>query len=104
MKVANDARNKGLEVLLVSYDLQLPDAEPVAVQSRVERFVTRMKWGLPVVVFDSTGLEEINSRYRLPGPIPVTLAFDANGVEVDREEGEAGVERFQSLANRAFGR
>lgn len=102
MKVARDAKHPNLDVLLVSYDLQVPKAEPTKVLERVERFVAGRKWGLEVAILEAAHIEAFHERFDLPGPIPVTLAFDAQGKLVDRQEGECDIDRFHELATRAL--
>lgn len=103
VKVAREARNKDVEVLLVSYDLQVPKVDRTQVGERVRKFVAGRRWGLPVLIYGASGLDELNERLDLPGHIPVTLAFDKDGREVDRCEGEAGKERFDELFRSALG-
>jgi len=45
-------KNKDVDVLLVSYDLQLPRADRSTVAEQVSAFVRKREWNLPVVVFD----------------------------------------------------
>jgi hypothetical protein len=97
----NDAR---AEVLLVSYDLVSDeDGRPDQVRERVAKFVGGRGWGLPVLVYDGPDLDALNERFALPGPIPVTLAFDAQGREVDREEDAASAERLAEMLATALG-
>ena len=103
VKACRNARGKDVDVLLVSYDLQVPKADRASVVSRVRKFVERREWGFPVAIFDAADLDAINDRFDLPGPIPVTLVFDENGREVDREEGETEEERFVELVQSALG-
>ena len=95
MQVARE--KKDLDVLLVSYDLQLPRADRVTVVSRVGEFVQGRGWGLPVVIAEAGALDAINERFDLPGGIPVTLAFDKQGKLVDREDGPCDRARFEQL-------
>jgi Mg2+/Co2+ transporter CorB len=68
---------------------------------RVSDFIAEREWGLECVVFEPDDLDALNERYQLPGPIPVTLAFDKFGKIADREEGPAEKERFESLVENA---
>ncbi len=102
VKVANENREKGLDVLLVDYDLQTPKADPDKTLERVQRFVTARKWGLDVAILRADQIDAFHDRYDLPGPIPVTLAFDKQGQLVDRQEGECDAARFEELAQRAL--
>lgn len=103
MKVARESNPRDLGVLLVNYDLQVPKAVPAKVLERVERFVAGRGWGLEVAILEANQIDAFHERFDLPGPIPVTLAFDSQGNLVDRQEGECDVERFRELAKRALG-
>lgn len=102
VKVAREARHRELDVLLVSYDLQAPKADATKVAERVERFVAGRKWGFDVAILGAAHFDTFHERFALPGPIPVTLAFDARGNLVDRQEGECDEDRFRELAKRAL--
>ena len=73
----------------------------------VEACAARLSW----LVFsadlglasDADDYDGINDALQLPGPIPVTLAFDATGQEVARIEGAAEHEQFRELARTALG-
>lgn len=97
VKVARNPANKDVDVLLVSYDLQLPKADRNAMPARVAKFAGGRGWGFPVVIWGESDCDSINERLDLPGAIPVTLAFDKDGREVDRCEGEGSAERFGEL-------
>jgi len=102
VKVALPLKSKGLDVLLVDYDLQAPGADPAKVRERVERFVVARKWGFDVAILGAEHIDAFHERFELPGPIPVTLAFDRQGRLVDRQEGECDAARFAELAARAL--
>ena len=102
VKVAKENEQRGLDVLLVSYDLQQPKADPEKTRERVERFVNGRKWGLDVALIEAQSIDAFHERYDLPGPIPVTLAFDRQGQLVDRHEGESDLAGFAELAQRAL--
>jgi hypothetical protein len=104
VEVAAEHEDEGARVLTVSYDLQIAGAKEDVALANVRRFVEARGWRLPVYVYDAPDLDAINEKYELPGPIPVTLAFDAEGNLVDREDGPAGKERFEELMRKALGR
>ena len=93
--------SKDVDVLLVSFDLQLPNADMSTVAARVQKFVAERKWGLPAIVIEPSSIEALNERFNLPGGIPVTLAFDKFGHIADREEGACEKARFAELAAHA---
>jgi hypothetical protein len=104
VKVARKPENRGVDVLLVSYDLQVPKVDRDSALERTAKFARARGWGFPVVVWSERNLDLINERLDLPGPIPLSLAFDKEGREVGRCEGEAGVETFDELFAQARGR
>lgn len=96
MKVAGE--NKAVDVLLVSYDLQLPRADRSTVVERVSKFVTERRWNLPVAIVEADDIDAVNERFDLPGGIPVTIAIDRQGHIDDREDGPCDHARFTELA------
>jgi hypothetical protein len=62
-------------------------------------YLQNQQQNFPVLIFDEDDYEGINKAFNLPGPIPVTLAFDKNGQEVGRIEGSASLKEFQELVN-----
>jgi hypothetical protein len=105
VEVGKEHEKDGARILTVNYDLQVPSpAKPEAVVANVERFLKARGWSFPAYVFDSPDLDAINERFDLPGPIPVTLAFDAQGNLVDREDGPAEKARFEELMKKALGK
>ena len=54
-------------------------------------------------MYDAPDYDAINARFDLPGAVPVTLAFDAAGREVDRHVGEADEARFEAMMKKALG-
>jgi thiol-disulfide isomerase/thioredoxin len=96
--------SEGLSVLGVSYDLMLPNKQAEAVRAAVQGFLQGRGLALPTVIYDGPDYAAIDARFELPGAIPVTLAIDAYGRIVDREEGESTRARFDELARKALGR
>lgn len=86
--VANAYRDEGGAVLAVSFDLLTTGGEKATFGSKVGEFLGRREPDLRVLVYDAPDYEAINDRFDLPGFIPVTLAYDKDGVLVDRHEGE----------------
>jgi len=103
VEVARTYQERGARVLLVSYDAQLLDGPAAEIEEHVRAFVAKREWGLPVHVATAASLKAIEERWDLPGPIPVTLAFDKDGKLVDREDGPSERERFEELMRRALG-
>jgi thiol-disulfide isomerase/thioredoxin len=97
-----EAGSDDLVLLLVSYDLQIPEANAATIVPRVRTFVEKFGIEAPVLVYEGD-LEPINERFDLPGHIPVTLAFDRQGKIVDREDGPTEKARFAALMRAALG-
>ena len=93
---------RGAVLLGVSYDLMVPGVERTQVVARVERFLAGRGLSFPVLIYDAADADAINERFDLPGPIPVTLAFDRAGVLVDREDGPADRARFEAMLRTAL--
>jgi hypothetical protein len=99
VKVARE--NDSIDVLLVSYDLQLPRTDRSKIVEQVTKFVALRDWGLPVAIVEAADIDGVNERFDLPGGIPVTLAFDRFGNLADREDGPCDHARFADLAAKA---
>jgi len=102
-EVAADFAPQGARVLLVSYDFTIPGVEREESIALVHDFLTQHELALPSLVFDGPDFEAINERFDLPGPIPVTLAYDRQGNVVDRHVGEATRARFVEMMKKALG-
>lgn len=104
MKVASEFEKEGARVLTISQDLFLPKVTPEKALAKVRAFQEARQLRFPAWILDDKTLDPLNAAFDLPGPIPCTLAFDANGVEVDRCEGDADEERFRTMFRRALGK
>jgi thiol-disulfide isomerase/thioredoxin len=97
VETAHAWRERGGAVLTVSYDLMIPDVTPEGVRAQVRAFTAERGYDLPVYIYEALDFEAINERFGLPGEIPVTLAIDATGRIVDRQDGQADRARFEAL-------
>lgn len=93
---------EGGGVVGISYDLMVPGPGEDAVLSMVSRFATGREIPFDNYIFDDEDYSRINEWLELPGPVPVTLAIDAKGEIVDRQEGKAGPERFEAMMRAAL--
>jgi thiol-disulfide isomerase/thioredoxin len=100
-EVARAYRERGLRVLTISVDYVVPGQPPTP--DEVRRFAERAGWGLDVLYFQDAEHEGLDEAFDLPGSVPVTLALDAQGREVDRSEDKTSKERFEELALAALG-
>ena len=99
---AHEYENRGGSALLVSYDMMVPGATRESVRAQMEAFVAKKKIDVPVLIYDATDYDAINTRFALPGEVPVTLALDRNGKIVDRQEGSADKRRLAEMMQRAL--
>jgi len=99
-EVAREYEGRGLRVLAVSLDHVVPGRPPSP--DEVRGFAERAGWGLEVLYFRDPDYGALDEAYDLPGSIPVTLALDAAGREVDRAEDRTSRERFGELARAAL--
>jgi thiol-disulfide isomerase/thioredoxin len=103
IEVATEYSERGGAVVLVSYDLMVPDVTPAGVLEQVTEFAAERGIHVPILIFDDDDYESINERFGLPGPIPASVALDAEGEIVDREDGPAGKPRFIAMMEKAMG-
>jgi hypothetical protein len=103
VQVAEEWRERGGSVLGISQDLFVPEMTREQALAKVRAFVQARRIPFPMFVIDDENPDAVSDRYSLPGPIPVTLAFDATGKEVDRQEGSADLERLREMMRRAVG-
>jgi thiol-disulfide isomerase/thioredoxin len=103
MEIAREYRRQGGVVLGISYDFMVPAVTREGVLSQMRDFVRERRLDIPVLIFDGSDYDAINERFRLPGPIPYTLAIDRRGAIVDRHEGQAGKDRFAGMMRKVLG-
>ncbi len=96
-RIADQGSGLGVKVITISFDLMVPNASLDSIQEEVIELRKNWSFPLPVFYFEGIDFDDINATFGLPGPIPVTLAFDASGNEVDRIEGKASEEGFTRL-------
>ncbi len=103
LAVGREYRDRNAAVLTVSYDLMVPDATKDDVLKAMRGFVAARKIDAPVLIYDAPDYDAINERFGLPGPVPVTIAFDGTGKIVERHAGSATREQFELLMRKALG-
>jgi thiol-disulfide isomerase/thioredoxin len=102
VEIAHEFKDSGGDVLLVSYDKMVKNDGAEAVRTMVSKFATKRGIDPPILIYDAPDLDAINERFDLPGPIPVTLAFDRAGKLVDRVDDQAGKARFAEMMRKAL--
>lgn len=105
LEVAEAYHAEGGRVQGVSYDLMapLPDVDETNVETRVRDFLVKREFALPTVIYDDVDYQAVDDHFDLAGGIPVTLAINAAGEIVDREDKAAGRERFEEMMRKALG-
>jgi len=101
-QVAGEFRSAGLVVIGVSYDQMIPGVTPEAAVAAVAAYQDQANVRFPMLIFRGQDYDEINAALRLPGPVPVTLAFSPGGREVARVEAETDLAGFRALARAAL--
>jgi|SRR5690606_20502747 len=102
VKVAGEFADRGGKVIAISQDLFAPNVTEEQALASVKRLAGQLGMRFPVFILKDKTLDALNEHFNLPGPIPCTIALDASGKEVDREEEEAGLERFRAMMQRAL--
>ena len=103
VQVHKEFQERGGQVIGVSLDLFVPDVTPEQALEKVRAFAQKREIPFPMLVLNAETPDQLNERWELPGGIPVLLAFDAAGKEVDREESGADLERMRAMMRRALG-
>lgn len=103
VEVAREFEEDGLLLVTVNYDLMVVVEDIEAKMAQLVDFQKSRDLPYPVLVYDEDDYDLINDALSLPGPVPVTLAFDATGREVARTESAADAARFRELAQAALG-
>lgn len=102
VQVANEFAADGGKVIGVSQDYFLPGATEDGALAAVRKVASKRGVPFPTFVLIADSLEGLNDLYRLPGPIPCTIALDRSGKEVDRCEEGADLERLRQMMRRAL--
>lgn len=93
--VAREAEARGLPVRAVSIDLPMPYEYETA--EAVTAFAEAFPIELPVWIFDGD-LDELNEALDLPGPVPYTVVFDAEGRVAASHVGKADLATLREMA------
>ena len=103
VQATSSPESGGVQLMTISYDLMIAGITEQEAEEKIRRHLLDHSLDFPVLVLNEDDYEGINQALSLPGPIPLTLAFDATGKEVGRIEGEATLEDFQMLVTWALG-
>jgi thiol-disulfide isomerase/thioredoxin len=103
LATGREYRDRNAVVLTVSYDLMIPDVTQDGVLKAMRAFVAEHDIDAPVFIYDAPDYDAINTRFGLPGPVPVTIAIDAKGAIVNRHPGQATRQQFQEMMRKALG-
>ena len=88
---------ESLAILALSYDAMIPDQTPQSAQAIVQNFMTSHAYTFHTAIFWADDFSDLDEFLKLPGPIPVTLAFNASGEEMGRIEGKASTSDLTKL-------
>lgn len=99
----HETRAKGVELVLISYDLFLPDSPQAKVLPRLYQFLGQRSIDATVLVYDALDYDAINQRFGLQGGVPATLVLDKNGTILQRHEEAAERAQFDELMRKAVG-
>jgi len=94
--LSSEVEPKGLPVRAVSIDLAMPIKYETA--AAVTAFATDFPIELPVWIFDGD-LDALNEALDLPGPVPVTVVFDAEGKVTASHVGRADLATLREMAS-----
>lgn len=100
VEVAAHFEADGGQLLTISHDLVI-DGRSI---ETVRTFAERRGYVFPILVFPGDDLDAVVERFDIPGPIPFTLAVNADGEVVDTHEGVAGPERLAEMMRAALGK
>ncbi|RPJ84494.1 MAG: TlpA family protein disulfide reductase [Acidobacteria bacterium] len=103
LAVGRDFRGKGGVVLTVSYDLMVPEVAYDEVLKEMRRFTAQRGIDVPVFIYEAEDYDQINERFGLPGPVPVTISLDRNGAVVERHAGKSTRDDFVKMMKKAIG-
>lgn len=103
IEVIEEHHEQGLKLVTINYDLMVPGVDPSEMLPKLVEFQAAKGLHAPVLVYDADDYVPIDEALQLPGPIPVTIAFDATGKEVARTEGATDADGFRKLARAALG-
>jgi len=102
VEVVREHQSEQVELLTVNFDVMLAGADEAEALKRVQEFQNSGDLPFPTYVFNEDDYERLYDALNLPGPLPVTLAFDANGLEVARCEGPTDRAGFRQMAEAAI--
>ena len=102
-EVAAEWRERGGNVVGISYDLMVPGADETTIIEETRAFLEKRDLAFPILIFDEIDYNAINQRFGIGAAIPVTLAINSEGRIVDRQEGRADKARFEEMMALALG-
>ena len=97
------ARARGVDLVLISYDLLIPQATPATVLPRLRTFLAQRGIDATVLLYDAVDADALNRLLGLKGGVPATLVLDQSGAVIEREEEPAERARFDELLRKAAG-
>lgn len=87
--------------MLVSYDLQLPDAKrDDALLAKVRAFLASVNYSGTCLVLDPSAIESFEATYEIDGGVPMTRLLDANGKVLAKHDGQGTRADFEAMLER----
>ncbi|MCA8970444.1 MAG: hypothetical protein KDC95_11690 [Planctomycetes bacterium] len=88
-------------MVLVSYDLQLPNATASdALKEKIRTFLAGIDFDGPCLVLEPGEIAKFEEHFDLGGGVPVTFTVDPSGKVVARHDGEATKAEFEAMIPR----
>ena len=87
-----------LEILAISYDAMIPGITEESAIKNVTSFLNDNDYSFKVALFSDDDYSALDQGLNLPGPIPITIAYNQKGEEVGRIEGKVNINQLRNLA------
>ncbi len=97
VQVGNEFAKNGGRLLLLSYDLQLPNATADVVIPKITAFLERRGFHGDCLVLQPTAIAKVEDLLALEGGIPSTIALDARGKVIARHSDAGERADFEAL-------
>lgn len=104
VEVGKTLDKKNARLLLVNYDLQLPNVvADDALLERIRAFLRKRAFDGECLVLRADAIPSFEEHFELGGGIPETIVLDAAGQVLARHEGKASREEIAELAKKLDG-
>lgn len=101
VEVGNRMGRQNGRLLLVSYDLQLPNAKKSPeLLGKIRSFLEKRGFNGDCLILEPDAISAFEQHFELPGGVPQTLAIDETGLVVERHEGKGTKSDFEELSKK----